>query len=324
MAWSDVPNTIPSAIRHRWHACNGSCAHPFPRRDIPGQPALTEDITPFSGDNGTLSPDPQDVQEVVRNSRTRQEAVELLKRALRWPTTPDKLGRYMGCHGLWAAWQKRRFGLTVPEVVKLIESAQTRKEGAEIISKARGRIISGDDLSVYLSRHKLVPPWRAYSYPPNADRVQEIIADTKSRRDALERLRAELGWFRSLRYFDGYVKEHKLNAPWQLHVPWHIDHSRMREVIQAARTLTDALELVREQLGRPMSRGNLRAYIKRNDIAVPWHDRRSGFATLETLRLHTCVWITMSVAYAAAIGMSRGMVDSAHTYRVWKGMAVAA
>ena len=98
-----------------------------------------------------------------------------------------------------------------------------------------------------------------------------MIEATGSRREALERLREEVGWSRSVRSFDEYINRYGLKAPWRSAVPWHIDRSRVQSIVETAPTLTEAVERVRKELGRSMTLSTLSRYIKRHGLATSWH-----------------------------------------------------
>jgi hypothetical protein len=218
--------------------------------------------------------DPARVQELVLNTRTRKEAAEIVEEAFGCKVGLNGLSIYLKRHGLIAPWQTPRWEIEPHEVSRFISGMRTRKAAAAALSSALGRPISGDVLTFYVRRHKLLATWARTEPDPKHEIVQRIISNTTSRSEALECLRLELGWSRSLRYFDKYVNEHNLKAPWRMKVARQVDRSQMQQLIEQAHTLSEALQLVHDKLGRPIAMSTLSNYIKRHRIATPWQRRQ--------------------------------------------------
>src|SRR5207245_1384633 len=63
--------------------------------------------------------DPQRVQKLVQDTRSRTEAVAVLQKKLGWTTTPANLSRYIRRHGITASWQGEHGAISI-ELLALI------------------------------------------------------------------------------------------------------------------------------------------------------------------------------------------------------------
>jgi hypothetical protein len=114
----------------------------------------------FEWQNAGWRVDPQRVQDLVRNTRSRAEAAEVLQKALGWPEHLSNLGGYLRRHGLTAPWQIRSMHIDPQKVQVLIQNTHNRAEAVEVLRTAFAGRFHPDELSRYLRRHGLIAPWQ--------------------------------------------------------------------------------------------------------------------------------------------------------------------
>jgi hypothetical protein len=148
------------------------------------------------------------VQEIIRTSNSRSEAVRRLRDELGWSTSPSNLSKYLRRHCLSAIWQKD---------------------------------------------------------PPEHNLIVKIAENVRTETEALRLLRDELGWSITAASLSQFMRNHGLSAPWQ-----YLDPLEIGRLVQESRSLNDAAGRILDRFGRAMSRHALSAYIRRHHIGVPW------------------------------------------------------
>jgi hypothetical protein len=99
--------------------------------------------------------DPLRVQEVIRATMSRQQAVQLLQKELGWSPTTGNLSQYMKRHGLSAPWRYP----DAQRVQEILRASRTRQEAVQLLQKELGWSTTPENLSRFIQRHGLTVSW---------------------------------------------------------------------------------------------------------------------------------------------------------------------
>ena len=212
------------------------------------------------------------VQQVIAKTRSRDQALKSLEKDLGWQTTPNQLSAFVSKHRLSAPWRRER--LDPARVRSLVANTRSLGEVAKILQRKLRWKGSFRNLSAYLTRHQITTGWREEGHRISPRRVQELIANTATREQAVALLQQELGWPKRANTLSVFITRNNLHAPWKGVSPGHV-----QELITNTATRGQAVALLQQELGWPKRANTLSVFMMRNDLHAPWSKLDRGHAS---------------------------------------------
>jgi hypothetical protein len=235
-----------------------------------------------------------EIDYLVKDTRTQKEALQLLLTELGWHATPSALSQYMKRWGISASWQRTRQQLDAGQVQAILNTAENTRDA---LKRLRERFNwSPTNLSTYLARHGFNAPWLFPHTNRDLRRIDRLVHTTRSRKQAVELLRAQLGWAITPNGIGRYLRRQGIAAPWQ-----HIYRATesVQELVRQTGDQVHAIERLNKELGWVTTAANLSKYMKRHGIRAPWTRSRSlGATPIEMILLLALLSITLTVLVA--------------------------
>jgi hypothetical protein len=131
-----------------------------------------------------------------------------------------------------------------------------------------------DVISAFPKPHRRDPSPSSRRVDPK--RVQELVQNTQTRREAFEILRRDLGWPNTPDNLSAYLANHNITAPWRTgpHIEGHrVSPQHIQELLDKTRTRDEAVAALRKEFHWPKRANTLSVFVARHKLKTRWRSR---------------------------------------------------